>query len=70
MSRLPSIRCIILLVQRDVMIARNHDFEFCVRVRESGEDALVFGEAAAHGDVAGVEEDVAAGQGEAVGVRG
>jgi len=69
MSHFPKLP-IILLIKRDIMIARDNNLELGVRAFEHLEHGLVLGEATGHGDVAGVEEDVGGREGEAVGVGG
>lgn len=55
-----------LFMQRDIMVARYHKLEFRRSLLEHVEHRLEFGEVADFCDVAGVEEYVGFGEGEAV----
>ncbi len=63
----PPIVIIIPLIKRDVVIARNDNLELRICVFEGFKYEAVLNEAAGHGDVAGMEDDIAWRDGLAVG---
>ncbi len=63
----PPIVIVVGLIKCDVVIARNDNLELRICVSEGFKYEAVLDEAAGHGDVAGMEDDVAWREGLAVG---
>lgn len=54
----PSERIVVVLVERDVAIARNKDIQLRIRLLEHVQHAFIFGDAAWYGNVSGEEENI------------